>query len=162
LSIEFRAFLFGSLFGVLGFLTWPTFGGSTSARDVVRLEGSGGSRGATVMGVAGELPPCSIVLVKPPSVVADFGSPTGLDEIKMSVESCAGARPASGGSWSFETNDSWKSRKALKIADSPTGGPFECIMSWEMIGKGSGPVDFIAEWNIVKLEEENCKLMSKR
>lgn len=153
-----RSFVVGWLLGGgLAIAGWA-WSVETSTRDSVRLNGSGG---ATFMGVAGELPACSAIQVEPPRVVADFGSPAGLDKIELFVDSCAGAVPSEGGHWLFDSSDSWKYRKPLKIAESISGGRFECSTVWKMSGFGSGPVDFIAEWRIVKLQEDRCNLMSE-
>lgn len=154
-----RSFVVGWLLGGgLAIAGWA-WSGEVFTRDTVRLNGSGG---ATFMGVAGELPACSMIQVETPSVVADFGSPTGLDKIELFVESCSGATPLNGGYWLFGSNDSWKSREPLPIAVSTRGGVFECSTVWKMYGHGTGPVDFISEWRIVRLQGDRCDLMSKR
>lgn len=154
-----KSFLFGWLLGGGVALAGWAWSAEVFTRDTVRLNGSAG---ATFMGVAGELPPCSIIQVETPSVVADFGSPAGLDKIELFVESCSGATPLDGGYWRFDSSDSWKSREPLPIAVSIRGGAFECSTVWKMYGYGTGPVDFISEWRIVRLQGDKCSLMSKR
>jgi hypothetical protein len=154
-----KSFIVGWLFGGGLALAGWAWSGDGSAQDVVRLWGSGV---ATFMGVDGELPPCSYVEVKQPSVIADFGQPAGFNRIDLKIDKCSGAGSMNGGMWKFDSSDSWKTREPLKIASSISGGHFKCDISWMMVGRGSGPVDFIAEWRIVRLQGDRCGLVSKR
>ena len=101
--------------------------------------------------VAGWAPGCSEIRVEPPKTIVDFSPDASFDEIEMDVASCFGALPnPRRETWHFRGDDAWKGRRSLLIANVMTTGRYECHVMWGLGGGAMGPVDFAAEWRVVR------------
>jgi hypothetical protein len=138
-SILFAFFCFAAVAAV------PTV--IASHVDVTRV-GDGLENEVTVAGWA---PACSEIRVEPPKTVVDFSPDESFDVIEMDVSSCFGALPSPRrGVWHFRGDDVWRDRKSLLIANVMTTGRYECHVMWGLGGGAKGPVDFAAEWRVVR------------
>lgn len=121
---------------------------AASSRDVTHIERSIISE----MTVEGYAPPCSRIVVDPPTVIADFSGKDDLGAVFMEVAECEGVTASrSFGKWEFDDPDSWRTRNPLSVGSTVAGGKYRCTVDWWIDPGATGPVEFFALWKIIPM-----------
>ena len=124
---------------------------AAESRDLTHIERSIISE----MIVEGYAPPCSRIVIDPPTVIADFSGKDDLSAIFMEVAECSGVYESRNlGKWETDSPDSWRTRRPLRVAATVRGGKYRCQVDWWIDPVATGPVEFFALWKIIPMH--NC------